>query len=131
MAPPFLTDLTRERIAEKTRQRLDFIVRDDAGAVIPGANIDEVKLTLYDESSGDIINSRTAVDVLASGELTVSALGVGVMIFAPDDMVLVGAAPVPSQEIHVAHFDYQWDTDATKVGRHLVRLQVVNLLKTT
>lgn len=130
MAAPFLTDLTGEPIAEKTRQRLDFIVRDDDGVVIPGANIDEVKLTLYDEATGAIINSRSAVDVLASGELTVSALGVGVMLFAPLDNVLVGAAPVPSQEIHVAHFDYQWDTDPLKVGRHLVRLQVVNLLKT-
>lgn len=130
MATPFLTDLTRERIAEKTRQRLDFIVRDDAGVVIPGASLDDVKLTLYDEKSGTVINSRAEVDVLASGELTVSALGVGVMTFKPADMVLVGTAPVPSQEIHVAQFDYQWDADANKVGRHLVRLQVVNLLKT-
>ncbi len=131
MATPFLTDLTRERIAEKTRQRLDFIVRDDARVVIPGANLDEVKLTLYNESDGAIINARNAVDVLLSGELTVSALGVGVMTFKPDDMVIVGTAPVPSQELHVAQFDYKWDADAEKVGRHQVRLQVVNLLKTT
>ena len=131
MATPFLTDLSSERIAEKTRQRLDFIVRDELKAVIPGASLDFVKLTLYDEATGADINSRTAVDVLASGELTVSALGVGVMTFEPDDNVIVGAAPVPSQEIHVAQFDYQWDADVLKVGRHLVRLQVVNLLKTT
>ena len=133
MATPFLTDLTREQIAEKTRQRLTFIIRDDQNppVPIPGANLDFVKLTLYDEKTGDIINTRDEVDVLALPDLTVDVNGKAIMLFAPADNVLVGTAPVPSQEVHVAHFDYQWDTDPLKVGRHLVRLQVVNLLKTT
>lgn len=131
MATPFRTDLTKEPFAEKTRQRLTFIVRDDLKAVIPGASLDEVKLTLYSEKDGAVINSRTAINVLLSGELTVDGSGVGIMLFEPDDNVIIDTDPVPSQEIHVAQFDYKWDADVKKVGRHVVRLQVVNLLKTT
>jgi len=133
MATPFLTDLTREQIAEKTRQRLTFTIKDDQDPPvgIPGANLDFVRLTLYDEKTGDVINGRTAVDVFALPDLTVDGNGKAIMLFAPDDNVLVGTAPVPSQEVHVAQFDYQWDADVLKVGRHVVRLQVVNLLKTT
>lgn len=131
MATPFRTDLTKEPFAEKTRQRLDFIVRDDDAVEIPGANLDEVKLTLYNESDGTIINSRNAIDVLLSGELTVDGSGAGVMLFTPDDNPIIGTDPVPSQEVHVAQFDYKWDADPLKIGRHLVRFQVVNLLKTT
>ncbi len=130
MAKPFRIDLTNEQIAEKTRRRITFDVLDDEEKALPGSQLDEVKLTLYNEADAAIINSRSGLDILG-GNITVDSNGKGVWVLDPDDNPIVGSNPTPDQEVHVGQLDYQWDADAKKIGRVLVRLQVVNLLQTT
>jgi len=130
MAKPFRIDLTNDQIAEKTRRRITFDVLDDEKKPLAGTRLDFVKLTLYNEADAAIINSRTGLDILG-GNITVDGNGKGVWIVDPDDNPIVGSNPTPDQEVHVGQFDYQWDADTKKIGRVLIRLQVVNLLQTT
>lgn len=130
MAKPFRIDLTKEQIAEKSRRRITFDVLDDEEAPIAGTALDFMKLFLYNEADDATINSRTGLDVLGS-QITVDGSGKGVLLLDPDDNPIVGTDPIPDQEVHVAHIDYQWDADPVKIGRAIIRVLVVNLLKTS
>lgn len=129
MSKPFRIDLTKEQIAEKSRRRITFDVLDDEEVPIAGTSLDFMKLFLYNEADEATINSRTGLDVLGT-QITVDGGGNGVLLLDPDDNPIVGTDPAPDQEVHVAHIDYQWDADPVKVGRAVIRLLVVNLLKT-
>lgn len=130
MAKEFRIDLTKEQIAEKTRRRITFDVLDEEEKALPGGQIDFVKLTLYNEADAAIINARDETDLLGT-LITVDVNGKGIWTLEPDDNPIVGTDPTPDQQVHVGHLDYQWDADVKKVGRVLIRLLVVNLLKTT
>ena len=131
MSKPFRIDLTgaKNQIEEKTRRRITFDVLDDEEQTIAGVSLNFMNLFLYNEADGATINGRTGLDVLGS-QITVDGSGKGVLLLDPDDNPIVGTDPIPDQEVHVAHIDYQWDADAVKVGRAIIRLLVVNLLKT-
>lgn len=135
----FRTDLTKaakNQVAEKSRREITFTIRDSAEVILVGTALDFVKLTIYDEATGAIINSRTGIDELQpgnpTGQIIVGAAveDNGKLILDPDDNPIV-ASPAIDSEVHVVQLDYQWDSDPKKIGRHLIRVLVVDLLKTT
>lgn len=133
MANTFRTDLTKDEIAEKTRRRVLFDVLDDQEQPLDGGRLDFMNYDLYNEKDGAAINSHTGQDGIAGGDITVDSGGKGVLVLLPADNPIVGTSDEtdPDQEVHVAELFYQWDLDAEFQGRHKIRVQVVNLVKTT
>jgi hypothetical protein len=116
-------DLTDDPIAEEATARIDFTVTDEDGVGIPAASLDGLTVTLFEERSGQIINSRTDVNILNANGGTVDANGVGTWLMDPDDNVFVAGG---QQEYHVALFEWTFG-GGSKDGKQPVRLKVINL----
>lgn len=84
---------------------------------------DSVVLTLYDEYTGNIINSRHDQDVLNTNNVTIDGDGLLTWAIQPEDTIIVTNGK--KGEWHVALFVFTWPT-----GRytHRMRMRVVNFL---
>lgn len=126
--------LTREQrtVYEETSAEYSATLKDEDSAVIPLADLTTLTLTLYDERTAAIINSRTAQNVLNLNNVTVHATsGLVTWEIQPADNVIIDLTLRHGQsEPHVAQFDFTWDT-GTKAGRHIVVLEVEQSLKIT
>jgi hypothetical protein len=69
---------------EKTTRVITATVKDETGAVIPGASLTTMVYSLYDEDTLAIINSRTLVDIKAN----VTSGGVLTLELLPADMAV-------------------------------------------
>ena len=120
-------------IAEKSTPDLTATVKDEDGNTIAGSSLVTLTLTLYNKSTGAIINSRDAQNVLNTNQVTVDGSGLLTFAMLALDTVIVDATlATGSLETHVALFTYTWlDGAVTKTGRHLVEHQVEQLLKVT
>ena len=105
------------------------VIKDEDGAVIPGASLTGVFLTLYaDDSAKTIINSRDGVTAYkASGEITVDGSGNLAFTFLAADNKIVD--DTKEWETHTALFRFTWT--GTKQGYHEVEILVENLEKVT
>lgn len=99
----------------------------DGVAVLLGADsvLESLTLTLCEERSGTIINSRARQSVLGTNGGSVSSLGVVSLRLDPLDMVMVSDR---KQEVHVALLEWTWG-DPLKSGKHEVAFTVVDLAK--
>lgn len=98
---------------------------DVAGTAIPLANINSLTLTLTDASTGTIINSRNAQNVLNANNVTVnSTTGAMQWLIQPADTTMNNS--LLSIEDHVATFTWTYET--SKVGIHRHRLRLINYL---
>ena len=111
------TTITTE-IAENADTILAATFVDEAGATL--SSLDSLTLTLWEESTEDIINSRDASDVSAS--LTGGVLS---LALATADNAIVTSKLT---ERHVALFEWTYDS-GTKLGKHEVVFTVTNLVK--
>lgn len=112
---------------ELTSYRWVFTVKDETGAVIPGASFAEVFLWIYDIATGTIVNNRDGSASVLGGIVTISAQGDVVVQFTPADFaVLNSAAPA---EMHRAVLDLRLSNGRRKVLRR--RLYVENESKIT
>ncbi|MFA5376508.1 MAG: hypothetical protein WC455_12250 [Dehalococcoidia bacterium] len=59
-----------DTINEKESAVFSSTLYDDSGVVIPAAAINSFTVTLYDKATGNVINSRTAVDLYNAGAWT-------------------------------------------------------------
>jgi hypothetical protein len=110
-------------VDEKTAPTHTFTVTDeDDNAVQPTS----LALTYYDRTTGDIINSRNAQDVLNANDVAVTN-GIVVWSMQEADTTLVGAAS-DRGEIHVAEWD--WVANS-KRARHRTIFRIVNYEKVT
>jgi len=109
------------RVNERTTAVFAADLQDETGAAIPGDDLDALTLTLYDETTRQVINSRDAVDVLNANGGTVDGQGHFVMVFSADDNQHLGG---DTTETHVALFRWTYDTD--KQGSQRVLLSVIN-----
>lgn len=90
--------------------KLSFTIYDDNGVVLPAASLLTFTLTLYEETSGQILNARDHVNVLNLNGGTVDALGNATMTLLPADGVLVATST--SSEVHVAQFEWTYSNTA-------------------
>jgi len=123
---------------EKTSPILTGELVDEAGATLTSAEVSSVLFTLYnlDETGSPVINSRSAVQVLAgapatTGEFTIDAQGIFRMKLAVNDMAITLASR--SVERHVAQFLFTWldNESVSRTGLLLVHVNVKNAEKVT
>lgn len=96
-------------------------VSDPDGAAVPLDAYTSILLTLYDEYTGNIINSRHDQDALNANDVTIEADGTLTWQIQPEDTVI--QSTTRKGEWHIALFVFNWTT-----GRytHRVRMRVVN-----
>jgi len=79
------------RLDAGTTGEARYTLLDNAGAVIPVANLSALTMTLRDARSGSIVNSRSAQNVLNSNGVTVNSSGALVWTIAILDTTLLDA----------------------------------------
>jgi hypothetical protein len=101
---------------------------DEDGAVIAGSTMTTATLTLYDQKTGAIINSRNQQNVNNANNVTIADTGIVSWTLMPADNAIVNGRL--SQEMHVAVFDFRWD-GGTSRSVHEVKILVNNVGKVT
>lgn len=87
------------------------VLRDEFRVVVKGSQLTSATLTLYDSNTDEIINDRTAQNVLNANDVTIDESGRLTWTVLPDDMALVSDSSL--QERHVALFEFAWtDSDS-------------------
>lgn len=113
-------------VLERTSVWVSGVFTDADGDFIPVSSLSTVTLTLYDEGTKTILNSRNAQNVLNNNGVSINSDGVMVWIMVPDDNAILNASAV--SERHVALFEWTWGTPA-RYGKMEIGLQVINLNK--
>ena len=120
---------TDRTVLEKTTAQYTATLKDEAGVVIPSADLTTLTLTLYDEATGAIINSRDNQNVLNATGVSIDASGLLTWTMDPDDNAIVDTSLAPGRtELHVARFDFTW-SGGGKTGRRLILVEVRQLDK--
>jgi hypothetical protein len=113
-------------IAEKTTQVLTCTIKDETDTVIPVAQIGTLTLTLYNQESRSIINTRDNQNVLNANNVTVhSTSGLLTWLLQPADTAIETTSK--SIEVRVALF--QWTFGSSKQGKHEIVFKIRNLEK--
>jgi hypothetical protein len=96
-------------VNEQSTAFWDFSLVDEDEDAIALASLDTLTLTLTDDLTGAVLNSRSAQNVLNVNNVTVSAQGAVSWEMTPADNAIVGS-PVPDGgETHTAVFTWTWD----------------------
>ncbi|MDB4263164.1 hypothetical protein N9842_03055 [Porticoccaceae bacterium] len=104
-------------------------ITDEAGSAIALTDLTAITLTLYDEYSGTIINSRTDQDVKNANNVVITSGGVLTWSIQPADNAIINTTlRTNSYEFHVALFEYTWDSGSS-AGKHELELVVRQLDK--
>ena len=122
-------------VFEESSRTVTFTLKDQAGVVVPLADIDTITLTLYDfgtysgtvtSPSRGIINGRIDQDVKNTNDVTVHATtGLVTWVMQPDDNVIVVKRRLV--ERHFAEFHIE--TTGGAVLNYPFGIEVVNLRK--
>lgn len=120
--------MTTIRCREQSAARVTGTLKNSAGAVVLGTSVTACELTLWDletyvpaSPSQGIINSRQALDVLTSEEVTISEAGAFVWYLAPEDNAIV--TDRKQVERHRATLHFEWTTD-TEDGETNVEIEI-------
>lgn len=99
-----------------------------AGDPIPGSVLDSLTLTLYQEYTRAIINSRNRQNVLQLNGVTVAEDGTLLWTMTREDTAIINDAL--RSEPHVALFEYTFPgANGTEYAKHAVRFNVDNLTR--
>lgn len=110
---------------ERTSPIYTGTLTDSVGDAVPLAAISTLTLTLFDQQTGQILNSRDSQDVKNANNVTVAATsGLLTWQLQPADTAIIDGAK--AVERHLALFTW---TTATQTGRHVVNIDVTNLAK--
>jgi hypothetical protein len=117
-------------IPESSSFTIAFTVQDEDGTAVAGSALDTCTLTLYNDRAGEVINSRTAVDILGANGGAITEAGAGTwQAVELDSPIEQGTL---DEEDHTALIVWQWTpAGVQKTGRAIVRLRVVNIEKVT
>lgn len=85
---------------------------DENGVAVNSNVLTSFTLTLYDQATNTIINTRNAQNVLNSNQVTVDINGKVTWVWLPADMTIVN--PNRASEIHVALFEAKWLDNASR-----------------
>lgn len=114
-----------DEVAEETTPSIKFQVQDQDGVGLPAASLTMLTMTLYDNTTGNTINSVSGLDVLNANGGTVDVSGNFVFPMRILDNVMVGTL---IKESHVALFKWTWSA-GTKSGANEIVFIVKNLTK--
>lgn len=125
--------ITRIRVNENSSRTITFTLKDNAGTVVPLADITEAELTLYDMDSHapgspavGIISSRDAQNVKNANNVTIHATsGLVTWAMQPEDNPIVTARR--QVERHRAQFRFV--VSGVELNSEPIELEVVNLRK--
>lgn len=106
------------------------ILKDEDGNPVELAAIDSLTLTIIEEESGDVVNSRNAQDVLNNNNVTLHA-STGLLTWnvqVLDTAIVNTETPYGSFETHIATFTIAWTDGAEEKQMHReIFLKVKNL----
>lgn len=111
-------------VPEQTSALYTATLVDETGAVVPGTSLLTLTLTLYDKTTGGILNSRNAQNVLNANGVTIDANGLVSWTIAPADSLII--TNTNDVETHIALFQATWGGGA-KALKFEVTLLVKNL----
>ena len=118
----------QKEVAERTTPTLSVTLRDLDGAGIPASSLDALKLTLFNDRTGAIINARDHQNVLNTGIGTMSSAGVITLAFTAADTAVLDSTR--SSEVRVALLEWDWTVSgAPKSGKCELVFVVRNLQK--
>jgi hypothetical protein len=100
------------------------VLKDENGYLIAAVQLNSLTLSIVDTSSGAIVNSCSAVNILNTGRGTVDGEGNLTVTLGPADTALLNASD--SQEYRSLIFDWTYAGGA-KTGRHQVDFLIVAL----
>ena len=115
-------------VTEKTSVQYTATLKDETGAAVPLAALGTLTLTLYNVSSGAILNGRNAQNVLNANGVTVHATS-GLLTWTLDPLDSPILDDTLNEELHRALFRATWST--TKGANWEVDFLVNNLAKVT
>ena len=120
-------EIVQEIYAEKKTAKITATLKDEDGLALALANVDTLVLTLYEEATGTIINSRSGSDIKNTGGGTLDATsGAFTLTLAPDDMAIIQTDR--NKEWHVALIEWTYNSGADGGGKEIA-FQVQNLVK--
>jgi hypothetical protein len=100
------------------------ITQEDGATAIPAASLSSLTLTLIDDATGAVINSRSGQNVLNVNGVTVDSSGNLAWAMSPADNPIVAATlPHGRAELHLATFAWTWAGGA-KGGSHSIWIEV-------
>lgn len=88
-------------------------LKDETGTALGSSLLNSLTLTLYDKVSGDILNSRSAQNVLNANQVTVDTAGLLTWYWLPTDMVLIDDTKLT--ETHIAIFEVKWTDSGSRL----------------
>lgn len=118
--------VTKFDVLERITVRYRATLIDDNGTAVPGTSLTTITLTVYDKSTGNILNNRNDQNVLNQNNVTIDSNGLLEWIVQPEDLAIVNTNH--ANEIHVALFEWTWQS-GTRSGKHEMELIVKNLTK--
>lgn len=127
---PAIRRIMGTAIAEEATAILTAVIRDTEGAGLPAENLDALTVTLYDEASEDIINSRERQSILNENGGTVDSSGNLTLRLDPADTPILD--DTLTHEWHIALFEWNWQVGSPPVsyyGKAEVKHKVRNLEK--
>lgn len=92
-------------------QSFDFTITptDPDGNTIDANNLASLTVTLYDDATNAVINSRNGQNILGANGGTIEVDNTVTMRLDPADNVIVGSASEDETENHVARFEYTYN----------------------
>lgn len=115
-------------VHENSTVKIAATICDENGAAIAASSLTTLTLTLYDKTSGTVINSRDGQNVLNTNNVTVSSAGTLVWTMQPADNVIIGTVADGQTETHVALWEWTWASGA-KGSNHEQEIKVEQIDK--
>jgi hypothetical protein len=100
-------------------------LKDQDGTAVPGSTLTDLRLTLYEKTSGTILNNRDNQNVLNQNQVTVDESGLITWQIMPADNAIVTTKKL---EIHVAVLTASWSSGTRKMV-HQFEIDVTNINK--
>lgn len=111
-------------VNERTTALYTVTLKDESLTVIPASDLSALTITLYDQATGTILNSRNKQSCLNANNVTVDSSGLLTWQIQPaDNAIITDSNPT---EVHVALFEVKWHSDEFSAN-HEVEITVINL----
>ena len=124
------TELTGTNVDEGESCDLTIVLYDATAVALVKASIITLTVTLLDQLTGAVINSRNAQDILDANGGALATDGTLVLRLQPLDNTNVNATPVGEIEKHEVTIKWTWNDGvlvADRTGKHTFILRIAPL----
>jgi hypothetical protein len=116
--------IQRSVVSESTTLKLVGTLKDESGALINGASLSTMSLTLYNVVDNAIINSRNAQSILNTNGGTIDGSGNWTLTLSPADNTVMDQSA--ASEDHVAIIKWTYSSGPVQGGVQSYSITVVN-----